>query len=155
MKLLDLERKGNVVRFYLGVDELEKWWGDDWDDAPYEHNAGPVYERFVLAEADAVFPFDCGLCNAHDILQPGETYQHKRGMPKEHYIKSDEPYLVALPDEPYCAGYASWERIKDVPTLQCFRLGMPWNECHSAIKAAGGFLIGGKVYKPEGEKDGN
>lgn len=29
MKVLDIERKGNVVRFYLGDDALEKWWGDN------------------------------------------------------------------------------------------------------------------------------
>lgn len=30
---------------YFTSADLEKQWGDDWDDAPYEHNAEPPYER--------------------------------------------------------------------------------------------------------------
>ena len=29
---------------YFTTQKLEDQWGDDWDDAPYEHNAGPPYE---------------------------------------------------------------------------------------------------------------
>lgn len=28
---------------YFTTQELSKQWGDDWDDAPYEHNAGSPY----------------------------------------------------------------------------------------------------------------
>lgn len=28
---------------YFTTKELSKQWGDDWNDAPYEHNAGPPY----------------------------------------------------------------------------------------------------------------
>lgn len=28
---------------YFTTQELAKQWGDDWDDAPYEHNAGEPY----------------------------------------------------------------------------------------------------------------
>lgn len=45
MKIIDFERKGNLVRFYLGDDDLEEWYGDDWNDTPYEHNAGQVYDE--------------------------------------------------------------------------------------------------------------
>lgn len=34
--------KGNLIRFYLG--ENGKQWGDDWDDTPYESNAGAIYD---------------------------------------------------------------------------------------------------------------
>lgn len=30
MKIIDFERKGNLVRFYLGDDDLVEWYGDDW-----------------------------------------------------------------------------------------------------------------------------
>ena len=59
MKIIDFHRVGNLVRFYLGKDELEDWYGDDWNDTPYEHNAGEVYERFVSGYRDIVFPFNC------------------------------------------------------------------------------------------------
>jgi hypothetical protein len=29
---------------YFTTQPLEKQWGDDWNDAPYEHNAGRPYE---------------------------------------------------------------------------------------------------------------
>lgn len=31
-------------RAYFTSQPLDKQWGDDWDDAPYEHNAGTPYE---------------------------------------------------------------------------------------------------------------
>jgi hypothetical protein len=32
---------------YFTTKELSLQWGDDWDDAPYEHNAGTPYEPAV------------------------------------------------------------------------------------------------------------
>ena len=29
MKIIDFEKKGNVVRFYLGDNDLKEWYGDD------------------------------------------------------------------------------------------------------------------------------
>jgi hypothetical protein len=55
-QIIDFERKGNVIRFFLG--ENGKQWGDDWDDAPYEHNAGTVYNEFVSDIKDVMVPFD-------------------------------------------------------------------------------------------------
>lgn len=34
--------EGNFAYF---TNNLEKQWGDDWDDKPYEHNAGRPYEH--------------------------------------------------------------------------------------------------------------
>lgn len=39
MIIIGWESKGNVVRFYLANKGIDYWSGDDWDDAPYEHNA--------------------------------------------------------------------------------------------------------------------
>ena len=33
--------RDNILFF---TDNFAKQWGDDWDDAPYEHNAGEPYE---------------------------------------------------------------------------------------------------------------
>ena len=58
-KIIDFERKGNVVRFYLiKVDRNDDYYGDDWDDTPYEHNAGSVYDSFVNKIVDVFFPYD-------------------------------------------------------------------------------------------------
>lgn len=55
-QVIDVATKGNVIRFYIG--ENGKQWGDDWDDAPYEHNAGVVYDKFVDRTFDVAIPFD-------------------------------------------------------------------------------------------------
>lgn len=58
MKIIDYELKGNVVRFYLGKSTLTNYYGDDWDDAPYDSNAGCVYSEYIAGTADIAFPFD-------------------------------------------------------------------------------------------------
>ena len=84
MQIIDFEKKGNVVRFYLGeqttdwgwtnpdykqqtrdglktpdwLKPSDKYYGDDWDDAPYEHNAGTVYQEFIKGYHDIAFDFD-------------------------------------------------------------------------------------------------
>lgn len=67
-KVIDFECKGNVVRFYLGQTDLDMWYGDDWDDVPYEHNAERVYPEYVSATIDVAYPIDCILsepCDGH------------------------------------------------------------------------------------------
>jgi hypothetical protein len=58
MKVIDWERKGNLVRLYFGKDKLKEWFGDDWDDIPYECNAGEVYDKFVGDILDVCFGYD-------------------------------------------------------------------------------------------------
>lgn len=58
MKIIDFERKGNVVRYYLGDDDCEDYWGDDWNDAPCDCNAGTVYEQYVRGYSDVTCSFD-------------------------------------------------------------------------------------------------
>lgn len=70
MKLIDFDKKGNLVRFYLGDDDCTDYWGDDWDDAPYEHNAGEVYDSFVTGIMDVAFPFD------YEVFEPGDSYSN-------------------------------------------------------------------------------
>ena len=64
MKVIDFSLYGNVIKFYLGADDCTDYWGDDWDDAPYEHNAGEVYSRYVKATADVAFPLKYSVCEA-------------------------------------------------------------------------------------------
>jgi len=62
LEVIDFERKGNLVRLYLG--ENGEQWGDDWNDAPYQSNAGKVYDEFVQDYIDIVFHWD------YDIIEP-------------------------------------------------------------------------------------
>lgn len=74
MQIIDFERKGNVIRFYLGDDDA-KYYGDDWDDSPYQHNAGPVYDRFIKGYVDLSVPF------SYDVVEPADK--------SERYSKDD------------------------------------------------------------------
>ena len=58
MKIIDLEIKGNLVRFYLGQDDCDDYCGDKWDEKSYEHYADLVYDRYIAGMCDVVFPFD-------------------------------------------------------------------------------------------------
>ena len=68
MKVIDFYKKGNVVRFYLGDDNCYDFTGDDWDDAPYEHNAGIVYKEYIKGYVDVAFDFD------DDVYEPGDRF---------------------------------------------------------------------------------
>jgi len=92
MKIIDFARKGNVIRFYLGEDSLETWYGDDWNDYPYECNAGPVYERFVAETQDIVLPFDWL------VLEPSDTYRHFE-FSKDDMRQRITPCLLIIPPD--------------------------------------------------------
>ena len=48
--------KGTYVAYFTTI-PLEKQWGDDWNDVPYEHNAGIPYDDIIYGkvENDRVF----------------------------------------------------------------------------------------------------
>lgn len=92
MKIIDFCKKGNVVRFFLGADDLTEWWGDDWNDRPYEYNAEEVYEEYVSGHLDMCFPFD------DLVLEPCD------GAYNSEYSKDDMrarrvPCLIVVPAE--------------------------------------------------------
>lgn len=43
-KLCYIESSGSGGTAYFTTNDLDRQWGDDWNDAPYEHNAGSPYE---------------------------------------------------------------------------------------------------------------
>ena len=117
MKVIDFERKGNVVRFYLG-EKIEDWgwtrsdykrsdgttpdwlkpsdkyYGDDWDDRPYEHNAGQVYEEFIKGYKDVAFDFD------DLVLEPANgAWNSNSRWSKEDMIARRVPCIIAVPKE--------------------------------------------------------
>ena len=94
MKIIDFEVKGNVIRFYLGEDNCFDYWGDDWNDRPYEHNAGTVYERYCTAFADFYVDLDL------DVLIPENDWHYQGNSPfnKEDF-KSRKAPCVVIPFE--------------------------------------------------------
>lgn len=93
MKLIDFERKGNVIRFYIGADDCTDYRGDGWDDAPYEFNAGTVYEEYIKATVDVAVPFDCVVYEPADDGYNGSTWS------KENMKEGKCPCIVVLADK--------------------------------------------------------
>ena len=92
LKIIDFEKKGNVVRFYLGDKNLQEYCGDDWEDAPYDCNAGTVYREYITGSIDIVFPFDSYL------LEPCNEY-HGCVYCKDNMKHRDVPCIVYVPHD--------------------------------------------------------
>lgn len=109
MKIIDFEKHGDLVRFYLGKDDCNDYWGDDWNDTPYEHNAGPVYEEYVADYVDYLFPFN-GL-----ILEPCDG-EYNSPWSKEDMKKQRVPCIVAVPEhlakETWQTSFSDWKGSK-------------------------------------------
>ena len=100
MKIIDFSLKGNVVRFYLGKDDLKEWWGDDWNDAPYEHNAGSVYDEYISGYIDIAFPFNAL------VLEPCNGTLNSDYC-KEDMINRKVPCVIVVPSD--LAGDTWWD----------------------------------------------
>ena len=94
MQIIDFIRKGNVVRFLLG-NASSDYWGDDWDDAPYDCNAGEVYDRYVKGHRDIIFPFD------DLVLEPCDGAYGDTWVTKEDMKNRRVPCIIVVPKELY------------------------------------------------------
>ena len=92
MKIIDFERKGNVVRFFLGADDCFDYRGNDWGDAPYDCNAGQVYDRYIIGHKDVYFPFDSL------VLEP-ESNRYNNWCTKVDMKKRKIPCVIVVPKE--------------------------------------------------------
>lgn len=99
MKIVDFEKKGNVVRFYCGKDDCKDYYGDDWDDAPYDCNAGTVYDEFVIAHVDIAFPFD------YMVLEPCDGCRDWNNCTKDDMKEQRVPCVIAVPATTYKGSY--------------------------------------------------
>lgn len=90
MKIIDFETKGNVIRFALGDDNCTDYWGDDWNDRPYEHNAGAVYDKYVKGYATIFVDFK------YPVLTPESDwhYQYNSPFSKEDFKLRAIPCIV-------------------------------------------------------------
>lgn len=67
MELIDFEKKGNATRLYFGKNGEQT--GDDWDDAPYQHNAGTVYPEYIERTVDMYFSVEV------DTMEPADLWE--------------------------------------------------------------------------------
>ena len=97
-KVIDWEREGHVVRFLLGDRRKTDYWGDDWDDAPYEYNAERVYQEYIRGEMQMVFPFNW------DVLEPSDRETWNSPWSKEDMKAGRVPCLLAVPPKRQIGG---------------------------------------------------
>ena len=91
MKIIDFEKFGNAVKFYLGDDSAQAYLGDDWDDIPYELNAGPVYEDWVTGTRVIYFDYE------DVVLEPCESNYNE--WSKLDMKNGDIPCIIRIPRE--------------------------------------------------------
>ena len=101
MQIIDLAKKGNLVRFYLG-DTSKNYYGDDWDDRPFEHNAGTVYDEFILGQKDVAFDFD-------DVLITPDAGYLNSPYSKDDLKARVVPALVVIPADVYDKNWLAGE----------------------------------------------
>lgn len=98
-KIIDFEVKGNQVKFYIGTKNCNNYTGDDWNDTPYEHNAGPVYDRFIAGWFVKSFDFD------DVVMEPCDGKDNSRFC-KDDMKARRVPCICVLPKE--FKNYNTW-----------------------------------------------
>lgn len=89
---------------YFTTQELNEQWGDDWDDAPYEHNAGEPYEycnydegkkpwKIVKVVFDAELYAPCQLLQGDNCNSPYSVEQINNGA--TDWLRSDKVSIPA------------------------------------------------------------
>lgn len=110
---------GNAA--YFTTKDLAEQWGYDWDDAPYEHNAGAPY-----------YPSRPDLPNRHE-LYPDDWNEDL--TPKWEILKVYWDGYFDLPESPYSNSPFSVEQI-NAGVIAWLRPG-DWSKNKKAIIAAG------------------
>lgn len=84
--------KGTYVAYFT-TKPLEKQWGDDWDDAPYEHNAGIPYDDITYGKDE----------NGKSFIESREDFVIYKVYftPKHDYVRMPEDYGFGG-NSPFC-----------------------------------------------------
>ena len=95
MKIIDFEKRGNVIRFYCGKDNCDDYWGDDWNDRPYEHNAERVYYEYIEEYIDVAVDMD------YHVMEPADDWRYNNNTPfsKEDMKKRSVPCIIVVPED--------------------------------------------------------
>lgn len=126
-ELIDLRRKGNVIRLYFGKNGDQ--YGDDWDDTPYEYNAGVVYDKFADFTIDIAFPIEV------EIEEPAD------GCINSEYCRDDfkRKKIYALK-----VHYYDWENGGDLEIRPAeIYFGDTWGEIKAQLERFSAVTIAG------------
>ena len=93
--MIDIQKKGNLLRFCLGDDNCNDYYGDDWNDAPWQDNAGPVYNQVIKKIIDVVFNWEYTI---------EDSYNTEYGYCTMEDIKAGLPYYFVTINTDTCWG---------------------------------------------------
>ena len=144
MKIIDFKRKGNVIRFFLGEKTKDWGWtrpdykdytgktpdwlkpsdiyyGDDWNDRPYEHNAGQVYDEFVRSHLDVNCKYD-------DLVLEPCSGELNSSYSKDDMRDRKVPCIIIVPKEVidedeelyYETSFGYWNNSNDSRIIRYF-----------------------------------
>lgn len=106
MKIIDFEKHGSIVRFYLGEDDCSSFSGEGWSRESYELWSKRVDAKYIKGTRDVSFPFDSV------VLEPCEDWQHPDGSrwSKDEMKARRVPCIVVLPPSVMAeeVDYAEW-----------------------------------------------
>lgn len=108
MKIIDFEKKGNIVRFYLGNDNDNDFWGDDWDDKPYEHNAGGVCDQYRVGHIDIAFAFD------DIVMEPADSAWNGNSKWSKEDMKNRKVPCICVLEEKFKIEYEDFDSFNDI-----------------------------------------
>lgn len=92
LKTIDFELKGkNIFRLFFGDTSLEDYYGDDWEDEPYEHNAGEVHRKFVKGVMDFAIISDL------NVFEPANC---STNLISKDYLKTTKNPCIIITKEP-------------------------------------------------------
>lgn len=77
-------------KLYFTDAPLEKQWGDDWDDAPYEHNAGEPYDDENITTA---YVEDSSYSNLGMLITPCYGHQNSPYSVEDINLEKKIPWL--------------------------------------------------------------
>lgn len=120
MKILDFECFGNIIKLYLG-ETVNGIYGDDWNDIPYEHNAGTVYDKFYTDTVEIAFPLSTS------VYEPCYGYSNSPYCKNDFLFRKVPFLLFGQLDESW--EYHDYEELLEAaPTLNKLYIGDDWND---------------------------
>lgn len=137
MKVIDFDTAGNVIKLYYGADDIKDWHGDDWNDTPYEHNAGTVYSEFVKQSCDYAFPFGFA------VLTPATDWNYQGNSPfcKDDMKARKCPCLVITSHQDFFEAYSKLCGVEESDELIKIYFGDTDNVVEQKIRKLGGLRI--------------
>lgn len=131
-KVIDFEKYGNVVRFIMGDADLENWGGDDWNDSPYEDNAGSVYDQYEMGQ-----PIEVAWGGDYLVKEPIGIGVSKDGMKNRAY-----PMIAVLKTQPEDGWYSdSYIRVVSNEKAVRFYMGMDEEDLKALVALSGGTIL--------------